>query len=72
MSEYAETTVLLSGASSMHCVLGTIPCPEQRPPNFDEALEHHARSYLINALLAGLNWRLNLIWKTVFLGARLN
>jgi hypothetical protein len=34
--------------------------PEQRPPDFDEALEHHARCYLINALLAGLNWRLDL------------
>lgn len=34
--------------------------PEQRPPDFDESLEHHARCYLINALLAGLNWRLDL------------
>jgi hypothetical protein len=33
---------------------------ERRPPEFDESLEHHARSYLINALLAGLNWRLDL------------
>jgi hypothetical protein len=33
---------------------------EQRPPDFDEALEYHARCYLINGLLAGLNWRLDL------------
>ena len=33
---------------------------ERRPPDFDESLEHHARCYVINALLAGLNWRLNL------------
>ena len=31
----------------------------RRPPNIDESLEHHARCYVINALLAGLNWRLN-------------
>lgn len=33
---------------------------EQLPPDFDEALEYHARCYLINGLLAGLNWRLDL------------
>lgn len=33
---------------------------EKRPPEFDESLEHHARCYLINALLAALNWRLDL------------
>lgn len=33
---------------------------ERRPPDFDESLEHHVRCYVINAFLAGLNWRLDL------------
>jgi len=60
-SESAETTIVSSGVSSTRRVHGTIACPpERRPPDFDESLEHHARCYLINALLAGLNWRLDL------------
>ena len=38
---------------------GNLP-PERMPPDFDEALEYHARCYVINGFLAGLNWRLDL------------
>ncbi len=32
---------------------------ELRPPDFDESLEYHVRCYVINGLLAALNWRLD-------------
>jgi hypothetical protein len=33
---------------------------EQPPPTLDDVLEFHARTYLVNALLAALNWRLDM------------